>query len=297
MKKLLILLFLFLTTVFLKSSAEEPVKVLIVTAHPDDETTFAATVYKITHELNGVVDLAVITNGEAGYKYSTLAEPYYHIHLTDEATGRKYLPTIRKKELMAAGAIIGIRNYYFFDQQDNHYTLDPDTVLSQIWDVPSIKTRLKNIIINGKYGFIFCLLPTEDTHGHHKGATIIALQTVNEMKSPKPVVLGASGSSKTDSTEKEFNMLDKYPVTKISAGHSTWKTDKTVSFGFKNQLNYKIIVNWEIAEHKSQGSMQNYMSKGDYENFWWFDINNPDEKITVNTLFRQLQESMPKLEN
>ncbi|WP_020603349.1 hypothetical protein [Spirosoma spitsbergense] len=40
-------------------------KVLIVTAHPDDETMFPVTVFKITHELNGSADIALMTNAPA----------------------------------------------------------------------------------------------------------------------------------------------------------------------------------------------------------------------------------------
>ena len=88
-------------------------RVLVVVAHPDDETAAAATIYKITHELNGMVDQCVITNGEGGYKYSTLAESYYGLELTDEAVGRANLPRIRKQELMNAGKIIGTHNIFF----------------------------------------------------------------------------------------------------------------------------------------------------------------------------------------
>src|SRR5579862_5655319 len=85
------------------------IKVLIVVAHPDDESAFCATIYKITHDLHGKVDFALITNGEGGYKYSTLAEDYYGKELTEPAVGRQYLPTIRKQELMNAGKILGVR--------------------------------------------------------------------------------------------------------------------------------------------------------------------------------------------
>ena len=37
--------------------------------------------------------------------------------------------------------------------------------------------------------------------------------------------------------------------------------DKSIKFGYKNALSYKIIVNWEIAEHKSQGTMQLAMAR------------------------------------
>ncbi|MEW6736272.1 MAG: hypothetical protein AB1489_33575, partial [Acidobacteriota bacterium] len=76
----------------------DEVKVLIITAHPDDESTFAVTIYKITHEMKGKADIAIITNGEGGFKYSTFAEQVYTAELTDEKVGREYLPTIRKHE-------------------------------------------------------------------------------------------------------------------------------------------------------------------------------------------------------
>ena len=142
MKKIFLHLFLLISISVSAQLTDTTVRILIVDAHPDDEFSFAATVYKITHELKGIVDIVAITNGEAGYKYSLLAEPYYNLKLTDEATGRKYLPTIRKKELMAAGNILGITHYYFFDQLDNHYTLDADTVLNA-QDVPSKPFKAK----------------------------------------------------------------------------------------------------------------------------------------------------------
>lgn len=289
MKKIsLILCLLIASNLF--AQQKDSTRVLIVTAHPDDESGFAASVYKITHELNGAVDLAVVTNGEAGYKYSTLAESYYHLKLTDEAVGRKHLPTIRKKELIAAGDILGIGKYFFLDQQDNHYTLDVDTVFREVWDTVVVKRRLKTIISNGNYDFIFCLLPTADTHGHHKGATILALQSVSEMKMDnKPLILGVSGSSANDTTVTKFKSLEKFPLTLVSSEKFSYTFDKTQKFGFKNALNYKIVVNWEIAEHKSQGSMQTYMGRGDYENFWYFDMNGESGKKKTEMLFEELK--------
>jgi LmbE family N-acetylglucosaminyl deacetylase len=53
-----------LSMVFFQMNAQGP-KVLVVTAHPDDETGFSVTVFKITQELKGTVDMAVMTDGEA----------------------------------------------------------------------------------------------------------------------------------------------------------------------------------------------------------------------------------------
>ena len=91
------LLYFLSALLILQFANAQPPRVLIVNAHPDDEITCSATVYKITHELKGIVDLALITNGEGGYKYSTLAESYYNLELTNEKVGRENLPRIRKQ--------------------------------------------------------------------------------------------------------------------------------------------------------------------------------------------------------
>jgi len=272
-----------------------PPRVLIINAHPDDESGCAATIYKITQELGGVAELAVITNGEAGYKYSILAEKVYGVPLTQEAVGRKYLPKIRKKELAAGCKWVGINKIYYFDQLDTHYTLDADTVLKQVWKVEMVKQKLAALIQKNHYQYIFCLLPTSETHGHHKAASILALEVVKSLPAAdKPVIMGVSGGSKNDTTKLVFNGLTAYPITKVSSGNYSFETDRTQSFGFKNRLNYKIVVNWLIAEHKSQGSMQTFIGQGDYERFWLFDENAADAKMKAEKLFSELRNLSPK---
>jgi LmbE family N-acetylglucosaminyl deacetylase len=265
-------------------------KVLIVTAHPDDETSVAAVVYKITHELHGRVDQCVITNGEAGYKYSTLANDYYGLDLTDPAVGRANLPRIRKQELMNAGKIIGMNNIFFLDQKDAHYGLDEHEPLDTSWDVPLVSMRLKDILTATKYDYVFCLIPIPETHGGHKAATLLALRAVRDLPAQqRPIVLGVSGSAKSDTVPTKFHQLNGYTESRVEGDTALYRFDMTASFGYKNALNYKIIVNWEIAEHKSQGTMQLYMNHGDYENFWYFAINRPEEKNKCATLFEQLK--------
>jgi len=73
-------------------SADAPhPSVLLVTAHPDDETVFAGSVFKLVHRLGGSVDLAVVTNGEAGFRYATLAEGIYGLPISEERIGRAQL--------------------------------------------------------------------------------------------------------------------------------------------------------------------------------------------------------------
>jgi LmbE family N-acetylglucosaminyl deacetylase len=265
-------------------------RVLVVVAHPDDETAAAATIYKITHELNGLVDQCVITNGEGGYKYSTLAESYYGLELTDEAVGRANLPRIRKQELMNAGKIIGTHNIFFLDQKDAHYGLDEHEPLDTSWNVAWISTRLKEILNENHYDFVFCLLPVPGTHGGHKAATLLALKAVQQMpQTVRPIVLGMTASSKSDTASTVFEQLKDYKETKILKEAPVFAFDKSKPFGYNNKLTYKIIVNWEIAEHKSQGTMQLAMNMGDYENYWYFALNGPEGVGKCKALFEQLK--------
>src|SRR5271155_1041878 len=126
------------------ASPQEPLKLLAVVAHPDDEYALAATAYRIARELGGTVDQVIISNGEAGYRYSSPAEQIYGLVLTDEKVGRANLPEIRKQESLAAGRIIGIRQHHFLDQKDSGFTLDPEAVNTE-WDVPLVRTLLTRL--------------------------------------------------------------------------------------------------------------------------------------------------------
>ncbi len=272
--------------------AQEAPKVLVVTAHPDDDATMAGTNYKIVHDLKGTVDIALITNGEGGYKYSTLAEDIYGLKLTDEAVGRKYLPEIRKKELEAGGKIIGIRNYYYFNQKDHRYITSADIkeiLDSNIWDLEYIRSELKNIIQREKYGYVFVIIPTPGTHAHHSSVGILALETINSLDSnDRPVILGVSSASASDTAKFIYKGMPGFPITNVS-GAIPFVFDKTQKFGYKDVLDYRIIVNWLIAEHKSQGTMQLLMNRGDYELYWNFDINPKGAIEKTRELFEMLK--------
>ena len=271
-------------------SATDSPRVLIVIAHPDDETGFAATIYKITKELHGKADLFLVTNGEGGYKYSTLAEAYYGKELTDEKVGREYLPQIRKQELQNAGHIIGIGNFFFMDQKDAHYGLDEREPLDTSWNVPLVQMRLRDVLAAGNYDFVFCLLPVPGTHGGHKAASLLALRSVRDMKSGKrPVVLGGGIGRKTDTALTRFSQLKNYTETQTIADTPSFSLDRTVKFGYRSSLDYRIIVNWEIAEHKSQGTMQLAMNMGDTEQFWYFALNGKGGLAKTKALFDRLK--------
>lgn len=277
---------------FNDAASQSGPKILIVTAHPDDDAIFAGTNYKIVHDLKGTVDLALITNGEGGYKYSTLAENIYGHELTIEDTGRKYLPEIRKNELEAGGKIIGIRNYYYFDQKDHRYVTSEfisEILDSNIWDLEYIRSKLKDILTKENYDFVFIMTPTEGTHAHHSSSAILTLEAVQSIEeNERPVVLAGSSSSKSDTMNFIYRGFIDFPVTNVS-DTIPFQFDRTQKFGFRDVLDYKIIVNWLIAEHKSQGTMQLLMNRGDIENYWYLDINPESGKAKAKELFDRLK--------
>lgn len=263
-------------------------RVLLINAHPDDESGCAVTVYKITHELGGIVDLCLITNGEGGYKYSTLAEPVYGLELTDEKIGREHLPRIRKQEMMNAGKIIGLRNIFFLEHWDQRYTTDVDEVFREAWDTTHISIQLQEILRKGAYDFVLCLLPTPGTHGAHSGASILALRQVQRMQEPRPAILGV-GYSPKDSLAVIPKTLSAFPETALMSNVQPLVVDRSASFGFKNRLSYHIIVAWLVAEHKSQGTVQLGMNTRDLEVFYPFGCNSSDNIEKAKRLFDELR--------
>jgi N-acetylglucosamine malate deacetylase 2 len=260
-------------------------KVLLIVAHPDDEYTFAATVYRITKELQGTVDQVVITNGEGGYRYSQLAESVYGIDLTREGAGRAKLPAIRKRETLAAGRILGIRDHYFLAQKDGGYTLDPDEALRD-WNTDRIASFLDQLLVRERYDFVFVLLPTAETHGHHQTAARLACEAVRRLEpETKPVVLGGE-PAKADDPAHGFAGQ---PAQRIGQSQ-VFRFDRRTSFGPQHTLNYQIVVNWAVAEHKSQGLFQTDFNGHDEERFWILPGGTEGARATQRTerLFAEL---------
>lgn len=263
--------------------------VLIVTAHPDDDAMFAAAVYRITHGLGGAVDLALITDGSGGFRYSGPAEAIYGVDLTDEQVARQYLPAIRKRELLAGGAIVGIRRFFFLDELDNAYTENIDTILTHVWRTERVTNRLRQVMADGAYDFVFTHLPRPNFHAHHKAATILALRAAAALPpAQRPVVLGSFIGSKNDTTLTGFVEHPGYPVTHVRPGGPHFFFDRTQPIDETGRLNYHIVVNWLIAEHKSQGTMQLLMNAGDVERFWYFAANDPARFDETARLFEAM---------
>jgi LmbE family N-acetylglucosaminyl deacetylase len=247
-------------------------KALIVMAHPDDEYALAATAYRISRELGGVVDHVVITNGEGGYRYAFLAEAIYGVSIAREADGRANLPTIRRQETLNAGRVLGIRRQYFLEQTDSGFEEDCAGAPWHTWDCAMIRRRLAGLLAGDAYDFIFTLLPSACCHGHHRATALLVLEAVAGLpEERRPVVLGAEAGRLAD-TPCAFGGLPEDTLTRTATSAPAIVFDRNAPFGNQPALNYQIVANWVIGEHKSQGLFQTDCGKHDAERFWAFAL-------------------------
>ena len=258
-----------------ESQQEPTFKVLLVVAHPDDESECAAVLYRITHELGGAVDQVVVTNGEAGRQYSAPAEAYYGLSLSEGTSGRKRLARLRREEVLRASQILGIRHNYFFDQKDTGFTFDPLEGF-HAWNIELVQQELFTLLRRERYDLVLVLLPAADTHGHHQTVAQVTLEAVANLEPrDRPAVLGTRTVTSETGLPESFSELDGFPLTRTTSSQPAWTFDRRTPLKCHHALDYSIVVNWVIAEHKSQGSFQMEYGRRTQENFWLFEVGGP----------------------
>jgi len=287
--------FIFLSIYLLISSAlyAQGPKVLVVTAHPDDETGFSVTMFKITHELKGIVDMAVMTDGGGGFADSQLGAVYYGLNLTDSVTARNHLPLLRKQEIINAGRIMGVRNMFYMEQPDDWYSTDPTPYITgKNWDIPYVERRMDRILADGDYDFVITMLPHAGQHGHHKTAVLMGLRAVKRFKGIKKPIIIAGNPTTLQSKSMEFSMLDGFPETKIKKDAPQFVLNRAFKFKENDKVSYKIVADWVISEYKSQGAIQESgIHKTDLEIYRYFDLNDNSGIAKVQKLFNDLAKS------
>ena len=292
MKKLSTLLAILILFVSSAIQAQGP-KVLVVTAHPDDETGFSVTMFKITHELKGTVDMAVMTDGGGGFADSQLGAMYYGLPLTDSVTARTHLPMLRKQEILNAGKIMGVRNIYFMEQPDDWYTTDITPYISgKNWDIGYVERRMDRLLAERGYDLIITMLPHSGQHGHHKTSVLMALRALQRYKGPNKPIIIAGSSMSANSKPTDFTMLDGYPETKLKPNAPKFTLNRAFRFKENDKVSYKIVADWVISEYKSQGAIQeNGIHRTDMEIYHYYDMNDASGIEKVQKLFDDLANS------
>ncbi len=117
---------------------------------------------------------------------------------------------------------------------------------------------------------------------------MLALDAVSRLSPERrPVVLGAEPAHSTEALA-EFQGLRSLPTTKTLSAAPAFSFDRTKSFGQGGASHYDIVVNWVIAEHKSQGLFQNDFGRHDLERFWIFDQHLANAQARVSVLSNEL---------
>ncbi|CAF0727090.1 unnamed protein product [Adineta steineri] len=274
--------------------------VLVVIAHPDDETLFAGFIHALTYKIHAIVDLVCITNGEGGFRHSGPSEYLYNnLQLSKESIGRQHLPRIRKHELLASGRILGIRKFFFYDQIDLKYDRNVDVVFAEQWNKEEVIQRLEQTIKTGNssdgYDIMLIMLPSIESHGHHTASGLLALETIERLQQKQlvnikiPTIIGGS--------EFILNEIPVYPSNKLAEISSiepnlfqfnrTWKLTNTTDVA-----TYQMIVIWACSEHKSQGGLIAETLTGyarENEQYYYFSINNEQIRFQlIQNIFEQL---------
>jgi len=280
-------------------------RILVVNAHPDDEGACAATLYKAATYLGATCDLVVITNGEGGFKYATLAERYYGAELTREDVGRARLPAIRRAELLEGARLLELREVHFLGQTDHRYTQDVAEVLGppgrlaellrgdattpDVWDVPYVHAYLTRLMERERYDFVLTLAPRDTTHAHHQAAAHLAVAAASGLpEERRPVCLAVDVSEDANEPAPTTNGRALGELAPAGSG-GPFVFDRTQPFGHRGRLNYQILVNLLIAQHRSQGTMQLAMNRGQLERFYLFASNPEDAGERAAALFESLK--------
>jgi hypothetical protein len=137
-----------------------------------------------------------------------------------------------------------------------------------------------------RYDFVFVVLPTADTHGQHKAASILALRALEQVPpNQRPAILGAQAGPQNT---RNYQPLPGYPITATAASAPQFYFDRDTHFGFKDSLSYQIVVDWAIAEHKSQGLFQTMREQDRFEDYWAFAVNGAAAARKSSALFEAI---------
>ena len=147
--------------------------ILLVLAHPDDETGAACTIAQYTLSRNARIVAVYCTRGEGG----------------GNAVGTQFGPALgilREMELREALAKLGVRAAYFLDAEDFAYTEDLRISLER-WDHLERLKRLVRLVRELRPEVILTQdpAPRPGQHGNHQAAGVLALEAFDAAADPQ----------------------------------------------------------------------------------------------------------------
>jgi hypothetical protein len=143
-----------------------------------------------------------------------------------------------------------------------------------------------------KYHLVLLLLPTADTHGHHQSVAAITLEALADLEpEERPAAAGVRTAAGLRGCPDRFLELDGYPVTRTTSAEPVWSFDRTTPLNGHPQLDYSIVVNWVISEHKSQGLFQMEFGRKTHEHFWLFEASGEAGQARWRDLLRMMEQN------
>lgn len=274
------------------ADSTRPPRVLLVTAHPDDEAFFAVTLYRLARERRVLIDVLVVTSGEGGYRYAALAEPIYGARLTDPEVARERLPAIRRAELAEALRVLGAREHLVLGEPDAGFSLDPGPFVDgSAWDRERVVAAIAGRLDIG-YELMLVMLPVPETHAHHKASALLALEAL-ERADPalRPAVLG--GVPRRRGEPVAYAGLPGWPSAQPRAELPMVVVDRRAPVAGSGAVPYGVVADWVIAAHKSQGLMQTRMGAYDAELYWSLACNGTEHEARALALLGPLSAASP----
>jgi len=184
-----------------------------------------------------------------------------------------------------------VRSNYFYDQCDTGFTLDPRQG-PEAWNVSKIQYDLLKLLKRERCDLLFTLLPEPESHGHHQAVTLLALEAVAEMPADqRPAVLGVCTASTGSRRTTALYPSGQTPsLTATTTRESLWSFDRRTPILRNSALEYSIVANWVIAEHKSQGKFQMEFGRKIVKHYWLFQISGAQKRSVWTRLIHDMEE-------
>ncbi|HIG30114.1 MAG TPA: hypothetical protein EYQ50_20890 [Verrucomicrobiales bacterium] len=141
---------------------------MLVLAHPDDETGMATTLAYYSLAMNKRITIVYLTRGEGG----------------GNMVGRHWGPSLgllRERELRNCLSDLGIDQIHFLNQRDWAYTESAQMTL-EVWDSASSLEHLVRLFRATRPDVVLTMnpIPSPGQHGHHQAAAILGMEAFTQ---------------------------------------------------------------------------------------------------------------------
>lgn len=224
--------------------AQDPMRVLLILAHYDDET-IASSILSRLQEKNAFIEAIYLTKGEGGSDIRKFSNPA--ATAAEEALKKTELFAQREREMAKASKILNISKVYQLDMGDVPLRIPeagypnpagrPSTSLkqfmdAQVWDIGVLKDKIKTLVSTNAIKPDYILTLSDDVgviHSHHQVANYIT-NSLNQQRVFGDQVKGVYGM-----VESQWYDMKRFPF-KSSALYYNVRAGRTINSPDKRQI-------------------------------------------------------------